>query len=199
MNLAQDQTSTVLLVDDDHDVLAAHARYLRINDINVIVSDRVEVALQRLTDHQIDVVITDLRMPDMDGLDFIKEVRKTQPLMPVLFFSGYAQVNDVVEAMKLGAADFLEKPVSPEELLSSLHYILSMNDPAVAERHAFCLDQSLPFKNRVHLYEKHLIESCLQKHTGNIAEVLKELNINRRTLNDKMHKLGIQRKRNNQQ
>lgn len=199
MNIAEDQSATVLLVDDDHDVLAAHARYLRINHINVVVSDHAEIALQRLAEHKIDVVITDLRMPDIDGLDFIKEVRKTQPLMPVLFFSGYAQVNDVVEAMKLGAVDFLEKPVPPEELLSSLHFILSMNDPAVAERHAFCLDQSLPFKNRVHLYEKHLIERCLQKHAGNIAEVLKELNINRRTLNDKMHKLGIQRKRGNQQ
>ncbi len=86
MNLAEGQSATVLLVDDDHDVLAAHARFLRINHINAIVSDDAEVALQRLAVHSIDVVITDLRMPDMDGLDFIKEVRKTQPLVPVLFF-----------------------------------------------------------------------------------------------------------------
>ena len=199
MKLPKDNKTTVLLVDDDHDVLAANARFLRINHINVMVADRAGSALQRLREGKIDVVITDLRMPDMDGLEFIQEVRKSDPLLPVLFFSGYAEVNDVVEAMKLGAVDFLEKPISPEELLSSLNYILSMRGEIATDRYAFDLDQSIPFKQRVHLYEKHLIETCIAKHQGRINQVLKALNINRRTLNDKMVKLGISRRRWNEQ
>ncbi len=183
----------VLLLDDDIDVLAANARFLRINAIQVIVADHAEYALQRLGEEHIDVIITDLRMPDMDGIAFIEKVREILPLIPVLFFSAYAEVNDVVEAMKLGAADFLEKPVSPEDLLSSLNYILSRQRAATPDRLAFNLDESLPFKQRVRLYEKHLIEACLSRHQGQINKVLDELNINRRTLNDKMIKLGIVR------
>ena len=185
----------MLLLDDDIDVLAANARYLRINGIDVIVADQAHAALERLTEQHVDVIITDLRMPDMDGIAFVETVRESLPLIPVLFFSAYAEVNDVVEAMKLGAVDFLEKPVAPEDLLSSLKYILGCRNSPTAERLAFCLDESLPFKQRVRLYEKHLIETCIARHDGQINKVLEELNINRRTLNDKMTKLGISRQR----
>jgi len=199
MPAEKDRQPTVLLLDDDIDVLAANARYLRINGIQVIVADRADVALQRLADECIDVIITDLRMPDMDGIAFVEKVRETLPLVPVLFFSGYAEVNDVVEAMRLGATDFLEKPVSPEDLMSSLNYILSRHLTPSVDRLAFNLDESLPFKQRVRLYEKHLIEACLARHQGQIHKVLDELNINRRTLNDKMAKLGIHRQRRDEQ
>lgn len=185
----------VLLVDDDHDVLAAHARYLRVNDVEVVVADRASSALERLSGEAIDIVVTDLRMPEADGLDFARQARAIKPLVPMLFISGFAQVVDIVEAMKLGAVDFLEKPVDPEQLLAALQRIADSYRGAVAlQRQALDIsDSSVSLRKRVLAYEKYVIESCLRQHDGRISCVLEALQINRRTLNDKMAKLGIRR------
>jgi len=104
-------------------------------------------------------------------------------------------VPDVVAAMKLGAVEFLEKPVEPDELLQVLrkmhrsHYGPVLNPRVVFED----TTEGYSLRLRVLAYEKHVIESCLIQHGGHIASVLEALQINRRTLNDKMSKFGIKR------
>ena len=185
----------VLLVDDDLDVLGANARFLRMNNIEVVVAESAATALTRLLETSIDVIVTDLRMPQCNGLDFASQARETRPLIPIVFFSGFAEVPDVVAAMKLGAVEFLEKPIDPDELLAALHRLQSSHYGALSNpRNAFeGLDHSCSLRMRVLAYEKYLIESSLLQHDGNIASVLKSLQINRRTLNDKMSKLGVRR------
>ncbi len=185
----------VLLLDDDHDVLGANARFLRLNNLDVTVADNPERALQLIKDSAFDLVITDLRMPDMSGLQFATALRETQPLLPILFLSAYAVITDVVSAMRLGAADFLEKPVEPDILIERVTHILAPHQRAAAlQRVAFdAADQTAPFKNRVHAYERYLIEHALVRFDGRVSDVLNALQINRRTLNDKMTKLGISR------
>ena len=185
----------ILLVDDDHDVLAAHARFLRVNGFDVVVADRAGSALERLAAESIDIIVTDLRMPDEDGLAFARQAREIRPLIPMLFFSGFATVPDIVEAMKLGAVDFLEKPVEPEQLLSVIERIaLSFRGAVALQRQALDIsDSSVSLRQRVLAYEKYVIESCLLQHDGRISCVLEALQINRRTLNDKMIKMGISR------
>jgi len=184
---------TVLIVDDDLDVLASNARFLRVSNYSVIVSSHPLAALEKITNETIDAVVTDLRMPDMDGVKLAREARAVKPLLPILFFSAFGSVPDVVSAMQLGAVDFLEKPVDPELLLERLDDILGKHsDPQIRTRMAF-EDGSVPFRLRVLAYEKYLIERCLAEHDGKISTVLEELNINRRTLNEKMIRLGIQR------
>ncbi len=186
---------TVLVVDDDHDVLAANARFLRVSGIDTLVAETAESALQRLQQHTVDVVVTDLRMPGCDGLEFARQARLSRPLMPIVFFSGFATVPDVVKAMRLGAVDFLEKPIEPEELLLTLQGIRDRYDGAIAaQRIAFGVsDETASFKTRVLAYEKYIIETSLLKHEGRISDVIDALQINRRTLNDKMLRLGITR------
>ena len=134
-------------------------------------------------------------MPGENGIEFARQARELYPLVPIVFFSGFAQVPDVVEAMKLGAVEFLEKPVEPDELLRVLRRVKQSHyGPHVSSRSAFGqLDSQSPLKMRVLAYEKYLIESSLLQHNGHIASVLDALQINRRTLNDKMSKLGIKR------
>lgn len=186
----------LLLIDDDHDVLGANARYLRLNGYRVIVADCAEIALARLKEEVIDVAVTDLRMPGTNGIAFAREARLQKPLLPILFLSGFASVPDVVQAMKLGAVDFLEKPVEPETLLARLAEVQATHRDAVAlQRDAFDIaDTGIPFRQRVLAYEKYLIEACFLQHEGRVACVLEALKINRRTLNEKMTRLGIQRK-----
>lgn len=185
----------VLLVDDDHDVLAANARFLRVSDIDVVVAESVSTALQRLSEQEIDVIVTDLRMPNVNGLEFARLARESRPLIPIVFFSGFAQVPDVVAAMKLGAVEFLEKPVDPDELLSVIRGVRTSHYGSLAnQRQIFDgSGQGDSLKMRVLAYEKFVIESSLLQHNGHIAGVLHSLQINRRTLNDKMSKLGIRR------
>ncbi len=186
---------TVLVIDDDQDVLAANARYLRLNGINTLISNSALSALERLETDSVDAIVTDLRMPECDGLEFARKARAFRPLTPIVFVSGFAQIPDVVKAMRLGAVDFLEKPVEPDHLLTILTDLRYRYDGiASSQSIAFGLpDQEASFKDRVLAYEKYVIETTLQSHNGRIADVIDTLKINRRTLNDKMLRLGINR------
>lgn len=186
---------TILLVDDDLDVLGANARFLRLHDIQVVLADSMSSALERLDTESIDAIVTDLRMPGSSGLDFAAQAMVLRPLLPVVFFSGFATVSDVVAAMRLGAVDFLEKPVEPEDLLFRLQAIRDRYQGAINPQALVVAvgDDSQPFRQRVLAYEKLLIEQSLAKHDGHVGQVIAALQINRRTLNDKMRRLGINR------
>ncbi len=192
------QNVCVLLVDDDHDVLGANARYLRVNDLNVVVADQASTAIERLKAEPIDVVVTDLRMPNCDGIEFAQKVRDITPLLPIVFLSGFATVPEIVEAMKLGAVDFLEKPVEPDHLLGKIKSVsTSFRSEIAVQRQALNISETtVSLRKRVRAYEKYVIESCLLQHNGRISCVLEALDINRRTLNEKMNRLGIARNPN---
>ncbi len=197
LNQASDSHSTgrgcVLILDDDIDVLAANARFLRVSGYTVLVCNSASAALEQLQENSIDAIVTDLRMPVMDGLEFAREARMRKPLVPLLFFSAFGSVSEVVSAMKLGAVDFLEKPVDPELLLERLHDICGAHQVGPIQARMAFDDAESPFRQRVLAYEKYLIETCFQKNNGRVALVLDELKINRRTLNEKMARLGIKR------
>ncbi len=186
---------TVLVIDDDQDVLAANARYLRLNNINTMISNSALAALDRINSKSVDVIVTDLKMPECDGLEFARLVRLSRPLTPIIFFSGFANVPDVVRAIRLGAVDFLEKPVEPKFLLEILLEIHNRYG-GIPRSKGFSYGSpgdDACFKDRVLAYEKHVIEVSLRTHGGRVSDVIDDLKINRRTLNDKMQRLGIKR------
>jgi len=199
MTLTVPETSdgfTLLLVDDDLDVLAANARFLRLHKIDVVLADSMNAALDRLSTDEVDAIVTDLRMPGSDGLEFAAQARIMRPLVPIVFFSGYASVADVVAAMRLGAVDFLEKPVEPQDMLSTVEALRDRYEGTINPQRlvAEIGDDSVPFRHRVLGYEKLLIEQSLATHDGHVGQVIESLKINRRTLNDKMRRLGITRR-----
>ena len=69
---------------------------------------------------EFDLIITDLKMPGMNGIEVLKSVRTLQPNVPVILITGYASVDTAVEAMKNGAADYLQKPFTPDLLLEKV-------------------------------------------------------------------------------
>jgi len=151
-----DEQGAVLILDDDIDVLAANARFLRVSGYKVIVANNARTALEELQQSLIVAVVTDLRMPDMDGMKFARAARTCKPLVPIVFFSAYGSVPDVVAAMQLGAVDFLEKPVDPQLLLQRLDDICSVQQGGVIQqRIAFdAVTVDTPFRQRVLAYEK---------------------------------------------
>ncbi|RLB24616.1 MAG: response regulator, partial [Deltaproteobacteria bacterium] len=73
-----------------------------------------------------DIVLTDIRMPDIGGMRVLRDIKRAKPSLPVVIITGYASVKSAVQAMKLGAADYLEKPFEPEDLLKAVDSALEI-------------------------------------------------------------------------
>ncbi|MFO8133488.1 MAG: response regulator [Thermoplasmatota archaeon] len=108
----------VLVVDDNETFRMQTARYLGLHDIEVDTAACGEDALRMLREHGYDSVLLDLKMPDMQGLDVLRQAKADGIRSPVIVVTGYGDVASAVEAMKAGAVDFIEKPFEPERLLS---------------------------------------------------------------------------------
>lgn len=117
-------SATVLLVDDDRELLTALGRLLTRRGYQVLTAENGDAAVRRLEEAPVDVVITDIRMPGMDGHELLRHSKRLQPEAEVILLTGYGTVESAVRAMKEGAYDYLAKPPNPEELLILLQRIL---------------------------------------------------------------------------
>jgi len=103
--------TTILFVDDEHAYQKAFIRAMRKEkQFHIVTASRGIEALQLLKTTPVDVVLTDIKMPEMDGLTLLKKIREQYPDIFVIAITGYGSVEDAVRAMKLGAYDYLQKP-----------------------------------------------------------------------------------------
>jgi DNA-binding NtrC family response regulator len=107
----------VLLVDDERDFLEVLTRRLGKRDVNVVGVTSGEEALQYLQAKPIDVAVLDVKMPGMDGLTALREIKKLNPLIEVIMLTGHASLEVALEGMRSGAFDYLMKPAEIDELL----------------------------------------------------------------------------------
>ncbi|MDZ3990753.1 two-component system response regulator RssB [Pseudomonas sp. Teo4] len=107
----QKTSATLLIIDDDDVVRASLAAYLEDSGFSVLQASNGQQGLQVFEEHQPDLVICDLRMPQMGGLELIRQVSERAPQLPVIVVSGAGVMSDAVEALRLGAADYLIKPL----------------------------------------------------------------------------------------
>ena len=107
---------TILLVDDEEPQRKVLAGFLRKKGFEAVACGTVDEALGVAAARTIDLVLTDLRMPDRGGLELLRELHALNPEIPVIVMTAYGTVASAVEAMKLGAADYLTKPVDLDEL-----------------------------------------------------------------------------------
>ena len=107
----------VLIVDDEVDYLDTLVERMRMREINVNGVDSGQAALAYLTQEPVDVVILDVRMPGMDGIDTLKELKQRHPLVEVIMLSGHANTEIAIRGMELGAFDYLLKPIEIDLLI----------------------------------------------------------------------------------
>lgn len=110
------QKENILIVDDDTNILELIQRHLHSMDYHTFKAVSVKEAVAILRDTEIDLLITDLKMPDVDGFQLIKFASEHYPDMPKLVVTGYPSVQDALSAIKSGAVDYLVKPFTKEEL-----------------------------------------------------------------------------------
>ncbi len=108
---------SVLLVDDEKDFLEVLTKRLRKRKLRLVVANSGEEVLLRIRETPIDVVVLDMRMPGMDGLQTLREIKKISSLVEVIMLTGHANVEAAVEGMEAGAFDYMIKPVEIDELL----------------------------------------------------------------------------------
>jgi DNA-binding NtrC family response regulator len=114
-------TFRILVVDDEVDFLETIVNRLNKRKLEAVGLTSGEEAIQMLTDQLFDVILLDIKMPGgMDGIEVLREIKKRQPLAEVILLTGHASVETSIEGMKLGAFDYLLKPVKFEDLLEKM-------------------------------------------------------------------------------
>src|SRR5215510_12591071 len=116
----------VLIVDDDASTLASISRTFRLAGHDAVVCDHAARAIALLQQEHFDIVFSDVVMPGKDGLAMLAELRELGVTTPVIMISGQATVDMAVRATRLGAADFLEKPISSDKLLLTIENALKL-------------------------------------------------------------------------
>jgi DNA-binding NtrC family response regulator len=113
----------ILLVDDDVDSLASTGKILQFSDYEVVSVGSAEAALESLKKNRFDLVVTDVRMPGMNGMEFVEAYQKLGFSVPFVVMTAFGQVQEAVWAMKMGAVDFLLKPFKRQALLDAVNQV----------------------------------------------------------------------------
>jgi DNA-binding NtrC family response regulator len=117
----------ILIVDDDAGTLASLSRAFALEGYTALTATSAARALERLADEPVDAVLSDVVMPEMDGLAFLGKLKERAPEVPVILMSGQATVDTAVKATRMGALDFVEKPVGLDRLLLTLRNALRID------------------------------------------------------------------------
>ena len=110
----------VMVVDDELDFLETIVKRLKARKIEVTGAESGFKALELLADQDFDVVVLDVKMPGMDGIETLREIKKRKPLTEVIMLTGHASVESGIQGMQLGAFDYVMKPVALDELLEKM-------------------------------------------------------------------------------
>ena len=116
--------SKILIVEDNRSLCEVLATFLKSEGYQLLTAESAEEAKPLLEQHVFELVVTDLKLPGQNGLDFLRESREVFPELPFLVMTAYGNMQLAVEAMKLGASDFIAKPFEPSTLNNAIEQIL---------------------------------------------------------------------------
>jgi two-component system, NtrC family, response regulator HydG len=127
--------SKILVIDDDNDMCTLLNRFLTRNGYEVAGTGSGAAAMEWMKKNQPDLVLCDFRLEDITGTEMLRKINETHPGVPVIIITGYSDVKDAVEVMKLGAYDYVTKPLFPDEILITIKKALSTQpeEPAYAK------------------------------------------------------------------
>ncbi len=189
-----------LLIVDDDPALLASLRAVFKEDYEISTALSAEEAAGRLEKEAVDVMLLDVVLPGVDGVDFLRTVRRKQPVLPVVMISGSSSIKPVMSALELGAFDYIRKPFDIDELRLVVSRALQVRE---LKHRVARLEQELalcpctaepgdrPMKEIVEEFERILIQKALQRTDGIQTRAARELGTTRRILRYRMEKLNI--------
>ncbi|MDC1512916.1 response regulator [Porticoccaceae bacterium] len=170
-----------LLVDDDAAFSAVLARVLQRRGEQAFTARNGNEAIDQLQNKKIDRVVLDLKLEQESGLAILQQLLTQQPALEIVILTGYSSISTAVEAIKLGATNYLCKPAGMEEIIAAFE----VRTGGAAE---VPLEDSPPSVNRL---EWEHIQKVLNHHEGNISATAKTLGMHRRTLQRKLQKRPV--------
>jgi two-component system response regulator RegA len=174
--------TSVMIVDDDAPLRERLARAFVDRGLEVLQAADHDSALAITKTRTIDRAVVDLRMPGLGGLAVVEALRRLQPEILVVVVTGYGSIATAVEAMRLGAHDYLTKPANADQILAAFDA-----DPNADSPEPVYEVPSLAKLEREH------IERVLQDCNGNISKAARTLGMHRRTLQYKLAKFPVRR------
>lgn len=115
----------LLVIDDEQIVLDSIQRILSKESYILKLTTKSREGLELALAEKFDLVLSDIKMPDIGGMRILRDIKRSRPETPVIILTGYATVQSAVDAMKLGASDYLEKPFTPDVLLKTIDKTIS--------------------------------------------------------------------------
>jgi DNA-binding response OmpR family regulator len=137
----------IMVVDDEKQICQNVEKILSKNNYEVIRATSAKEALEKMAKDSFSLLISDIVMPEMNGLEFLKLVKKEWPLTKAVMMTAYASTDTAVKAIRLGALDYLSKPFTPDELRSTVERALSgdLTEAVITEKEKEIIDVDIPF------------------------------------------------------
>lgn len=171
----------ILLIEDDAVFAQVMTRALERRDFAVIHASDLDAARLAIASHSHDYAIVDLNLAGQSSLELIPLLRGKRPDSPILMLTGYASIATAVEAIKLGADNYLAKPADANDILAALR------STAQSEQSSLSIQQPMSVRR----LEWEHIQKVLKENDGNISETARQLNMHRRTLQRKLQKKPV--------
>jgi len=181
----------ILIIDDESINSETMKDTLEDVNYNVILAQDAAEAKIIVKDQTFDLVMMDVWMPGQDGMALLEEWMNEGFSMPVVMMSGHAEHQDVVKAIRMGAVDFLKKPL--HDILPLVRKLLS-EQASIQEQQISGIDFDLPLKAARNIFESQYFKHHLEENNNNIAKVAELAGLERTTLYRKLKDLEIDKK-----
>jgi DNA-binding NtrC family response regulator len=206
------ESKQILVVDDEIGIRELLSEILFDEGYQVHMAENAEQARVFRNEHEPDLVLLDIWMPDTDGITLLKEwVEQDLLTMPVVMMSGHGTIETAVEATRIGAVDFLEKPIALQKLLSTIAKALKDDEPKALQAEsqnqkvALNIDEQgvdgqmlqiylpldLPLREAREHFDSIYFDYHLRKEVGNVSRVADKVGLERTHLYRKLKQLGI--------
>ena len=182
----------ILIIDDEKDNTEIIKDILEDVSYTTMLARSAGEAKAILAANDFDLILMDVWMPGQDGISLLSEWYSEGFNTPVVMMSGHAEPSDIVRAMKLGAVDFLKKPL--HDFLPILRNIMTREEPEQTVQHVSGIDFSLKLKEARNIFESQYLLHHLSSNDNNIAVVAEIAGLERTTLYRKLKDLGIDKK-----
>ena len=182
----------ILIIDDEKDNTEIIKDILEDVSYTTMLARSAAEAKAILAANDFDLILMDVWMPGQDGISLLSEWHSEGFNTPVVMMSGHAEPSDIVRAMKLGAVDFLKKPL--HDFLPILRNIMMREEPPQEVQHVSGIDFSLKLKEARNIFESQYLLHHLSSNDNNIAVVAEIAGLERTTLYRKLKDLGIDKK-----
>jgi len=191
--MKQDSTfGKILIIDDEKDNTEIIKDILEDVSYTTMLARSANEAKEIVSNNTFDLILMDVWMPGQDGMSLLSEWHSEGLLTPVVMMSGHAEPSDIVRAMKLGAVDFLKKPL--HDFLPILRNIMTRQEPENSTQQVSGIDYSLKLKEARNIFESQYLLHHLSDNDNNIAVVAEIAGLERTTLYRKLKDLGIDKK-----